>query len=212
MTKMKRLMVTVAAAAGLFGLVAVPQAGAAPADGGKGDVKVTSIGDLKLRPSKVAGAAKQRSTTGTAAAAVDPGPYIIESVKFGRCWDADVNTINANGTKMQLWDCNETAPQQAFWLTQNPEGYFRFQNYQSGRYLDAHLNSIGKNGTKVQLWDFIAGGKNQWWSMTEIPEGYLRFQTPAGPRHLTAEGSVGANGTRLQLWDFIAGGQNQWWF
>jgi hypothetical protein len=38
------LMVTVAAAAGLFGLVAVPQAGAAPADG-KGDGKVVSIGD-----------------------------------------------------------------------------------------------------------------------------------------------------------------------
>lgn len=33
MTKIKRLMVTVAAAAGLLGLVAVPQAGAAPADG-----------------------------------------------------------------------------------------------------------------------------------------------------------------------------------
>ncbi|MEV6647098.1 RICIN domain-containing protein [Amycolatopsis sp. NPDC051371] len=211
MTKMKRLMVTVAAAAGLFGLVAVPQAGAAPADG-KGDGKVVSIGDLKLRPSKVAGAAKQRSTNGMAAEAVDPGPYLLESAGFGRCWDADTNTINANGTKMQLWDCNEYAPNQAFWLSQNPEGYYRFQNYQSGRYLDADSNSIGGNGTKVQLWDFVAGGQNQWWTLTAIPEGYLRLQTPASPRYLTAEGSVGANGTRLQLWDFIAGGQSQWWY
>ncbi|WP_329056318.1 RICIN domain-containing protein [Amycolatopsis sp. NBC_01488] len=210
MTKMKRLMVTVAAAAGLFGLVAVPQAGAAPADG-KGTA-VTSIGDLKLRPSKVAGAAKQRATAKAAAQAVDPGPYLLESAAFGRCWDADLGTINANGTKMQLWDCNDTAPNQAFWLTQNPEGYYRFQNYQSGRYLDADTNTIGANGTKVQLWDYMAGGKNQWWTLTSIPEGYLRLQTPASPRYLTAEGSVGANGTRLQLWDFIAGGKSQWWF
>jgi hypothetical protein len=208
MTKMKRLMVTVAAAAGLFGLIAVPQAGAAD---GKG-TPVTSLGQIKLRPAKVAGAAKQQRSAGTMAAqAVDPGPYLLQSVGFGRCWDADVNTINANGTKMQLWDCNDTAPNQAFWLTQNPEGYYRFQNYQSGRYLDADLNTINGNGTKIQLWDFMAGGKNQWWSLAEIPEGYLRLQTPASPRYLTAEGTVGGNGTRLQLWDFIAGGKSQWW-
>ncbi|WP_318306373.1 RICIN domain-containing protein [Amycolatopsis solani] len=210
MTKMKRLMVTVAATAGLFGLVAVPQAGAAPADG-KGTA-VTSLGQLKLRPAKVAGVQQKKSTNTMAAAAVDPGPYIIESAAFGRCWDADLNTINANGTKVQLWDCNDTAANQAWWLTQNPEGYYRFQNYQSGRYLDADANSIGKNGTKIQLWDFQAGGKNQWWTLAEIPEGYLRQQTPASPRYLTAEGTVGGNGTKLQLWDFIAGGKSQWWF
>jgi ricin-type beta-trefoil lectin protein len=210
MTKMKRLMVTVAAAAGLFGLVAVPQAGAAPSEGKS--TPVTSIGQIKLRPSKVAGAAQQRSTNGMAVQAIDPGPYLLESAAFGRCWDADLNTINANGTKVQVWDCNDTAPNQAFWLTQNPEGYYRFQNYQSGRYLDADLNSIGKNGTKIQLWDYMAGGKNQWWSLASNPEGYLRIQTPASPRYLTAEGAVGNNGTRLQLWDFIAGGKTQWWF
>ncbi|MGW4527779.1 RICIN domain-containing protein [Amycolatopsis sp. NPDC004378] len=210
MTKTKRLMVAVAAAAGLLGLIAVPQAGAAPAEG-KG-AKVVSIGDLKLRPSKVAGATQQRSAHTMAAQTVDPGPYLLESAGFGRCWDADTNTIGANGTKMQLWDCNDTAPNQAFWLSQNPEGYFRFQNYQSGRYLDADTNTIGRNGTKIQLWDFMPGGKNQWWTITQIPEGYLRIQTPASPAYLTAEGQVGGNGTRLQLWGFIAGGKSQWWY
>jgi len=210
MTKMKRLMVTVAATAGLFGLIAVPQAGAAPADS-KGDVKVSSVAGIQLRPSKVADAAKQQRSTNRAAADVDPGPYLLVSAQSGRCWDADLNTIGANGTKMQLWDCNNTAPNQAFWLTQNPEGFYRFQSYQSGRYLDADLNAIGKNGTKVQLWDFIAGAKNQWWAGTVNPEGYLRLQSGASPRYLTAEGSAGSNGTRLQLWDFIAGGTSQWW-
>jgi hypothetical protein len=209
MTKMKRLMVTVAATAGLLGLIAVPQAGAAPADG-KGVSVSTLSGGIKLRPAKVGAA--HRSTAGVAGAQVaEADAYLIESAAFGRCWDADLNTIGANGTKMQLWDCDVYAANQAFYVTRNPEGFLRFQNVQSGRYLDADLNSIGKNGTKVQLWDYIAGGKNQWWADTVNAEGFLRLQSGASTRYLTAEGSVGGNGTRLQLWDFIAGGKTQWW-
>jgi hypothetical protein len=207
MTKMKRLMVTVAAAAGLFGLVAVPQASAAPVEG-KGVPVTTLAGGVKLIPAKVSGKAAARSTNGVTAEA---DAYLVQNVKSGRCWDADLNTINANGTKMQLWDCDVYAANQAFYITRIPEGYLRFQNVQSGRYLDADLNSIGANGTKVQLWDYLAGKKNQWWADTVIPEGYVRFQSPASNRHLTAEGQSGVNGTRLQLWDFIAGGQTQWW-
>jgi hypothetical protein len=211
MTKMKRLMVTVAAAAGLFGLVAVPQAGAAPVDG-KGDVQVQTLaGGIKLRPSKVAAA--HRSTAGVAGAQVaEADAYLIESAAFGRCWDADLGTIGANGTTMALWDCDVYAANQAFYVTRNPEGYLRFQNVQSGRYLEADGLNLGRNGTKVQLWDFMAGGKNQWWLDTVNPEGYLRLQNPANNRYLTGEGSVGGNGTRMQLWDFMAGAKSQWWF
>ncbi|MEV6829393.1 RICIN domain-containing protein [Amycolatopsis sp. NPDC051102] len=216
MTKMKRLMVTVAAAAGLFGLVAVPQAGAAQAgaaqtDGKGGDVPVQTLaGGIKLRPAKVGAA--HRSTAGAAGAQVaEADAYLIESAAFGRCWDADLNTINANGTIMALWDCNVYAANQAFYITRNPEGYLRFQNVQSGRYLEADLTTIGKNGTKVQLWDYSPGGKNQWWIDTVNPEGYLRLQNPASNRYLTGEGQVGGNGTRMQLWDFMAGAKSQWW-
>jgi hypothetical protein len=211
MTKMKRLMVTVAAAAGLFGLVAVPQAGAAPA-GAQGDVPVQTLaGGIKLRPSKVAAA--HRSTAGVAGARVaEADAYLIESAAFGRCWDADLTTIGGNGTVMALWDCNVYAANQAFYVTRNPEGYLRFQNVQSGRYLEADGRNLGQNGTKVQLWDFMAGGKNQWWLDTVNPEGYLRLQNPANNRYLTGEGSVGGNGTRMQLWDFMAGAKSQWWF
>lgn len=210
MTKMKRLMVTVAAAAGLFGLVAVPQAGAAPADG-KGTAVSALAGGIKLRPAKVGAAHK--STAGVAGAQVaQADAYLIESAAFGRCWDADLGTIGANGTKMQLWDCNEYAANQAFYVTRIPEGYLRFQNVQSGRYLDADLGTAGANGTKVQLWDYRAAAKNQWWADTVNPEGYLRLQSPQNNRYLTGEGSVGSNGTRLQLWDYIAGGKSQWWY
>jgi len=205
MTKLKRLMVTVAAAAGLLALVTAP-ASAAPQDT-KDGVSVSSLGgSLKLIKANLSG--NQRSAR---VAGPQQDAFLISNVLSNRCWDAELSSIGHNGTNMLLWDCDNTKANQAFYITQIPEGYLRFQNVQSGRYLDASMSSIGGNGTKIQLWDFVAGGKNQWWYGTVIPEGWVRIQTPASPRYLTAEGTVGGNGTRLQLWDFIAGGKNQWW-
>ncbi len=205
MTRMKRLAGIVAAVAGILTLAVAPAANAAPADSPNGK-KVVSIAGLKLIPANLGSA----NRSGDVSAQADA--YLIPSgLNSNKCWDADLNSINRNGTKMQLWDCNDTAAHQAFYITSNPEGFFRFQNVASGRYLDADLNSIGRNGTVVQLWDFIAGAKNQWWAATENAEGYIRLQSPSSGRYLTAEGTAGSNGTRLQLWDFIAGGKNQWW-
>ncbi|MFD5247460.1 RICIN domain-containing protein [Amycolatopsis sp. NPDC058340] len=207
MTKMKRLAGIIAAAAGVLTLVTAPAATAAPKPTGEG-FNTVSVHGIKLIPVK-------RTSTGArtqAAGVADADMYLIPSgLNPNKCWDADLNTINRNGTKMQLWDCNLNADHQAFYITDNPEGYSRFQNVASGRYLDADLNSITKNGTIVQLWDFIAGAKNQWWAGTVNPEGYVRFQSPASGRYLTAEGNSSTNGTRLQLWSFIAGGRSQWW-
>jgi len=203
MTKMKRLMVTVAAAAGLLTLVTAPQAMAAPPSEGAG-VAVSSLDGVKLIPAKL--------NAGKAGARVaQQDAFLIESALSGRCWDADPGTINQNGTRMQLWDCDVHSAYQAFYITRNPQGYLRFQNVQSGRYLDASMSSIGHNGTKVQLWVFEAGAKNQWWADTVNPQGYVRLQSPASGRYLTAEGQVGGNATRLQLWDFIGSARSQWW-
>lgn len=208
MTRMKRLAGIIAVAAGVLTLATAPAATAAPTDT-KNDQKTVTIAGMKLIPAKLA---SKRSTGGVSTQAAEADAYLIPSaLNPNKCWDADLNSINRNGTKMQLWDCNDTAAHQAFYITQNPEGFFRFQNVASGRYLDADLNSIGRNGTIVQLWDFIAGGKNQWWAATENPEGYVRLQSPANGRYLTAEGSGSTNATRLQLWDFIAGSPSQWW-
>jgi hypothetical protein len=200
-------MVTVAAAAGVLALATAPQAGAAQKEG-PGSA-VTSIDGVKLIPAHPRGAAKK--TNGVNAQAVEADAYLIQSALSGRCLDADLYTLNANGTRVQLWDCDPYAAQQAFYITSNVEGYLRFQNVANGRYLDADLSSINANGTRIQLWDFVGGAKNQWWLDTVNPEGYVRFQSPASGRYLTAEGSVGGNGTRIQLWDFIAGGRSQWW-
>lgn len=200
----------IAAVASVLTLATAPAATAAPKTDSPNDLKAVTIAGLKLIPAKLG---TNRSSGGVGTQAAEADAYLIPSqLDPNKCWDADLNSINRNGTKMQLWDCNNTAAHQAFYITQNPEGYFRFQNVANGRYLDADLNSMNRNGTIVQLWDYIAGAKNQWWAGYEIPECYVRLQSPSSGRYLTAEGQVAANGTRLQLWDFMAGARSQWWF
>lgn len=206
MTKMKRLAGIIAAAAGVLTLATAPAATAAPQPTGDG-FKTVTINGIKLIPVKAPGTAGAR-----AQAAEDPLYLVPSALDPNKCWDADLNSINRNGTKVQLWDCNDQANHQIFRFSVNPEGAIRFQNYASGRYLDADLNSINANGTTVQLWDFVAGAKNQWWGGTSIPEGYTRFPNAQSGRQLTAaNGASTANGTRLILWDFVAGARNQWW-
>ena len=53
----------------------------------------------------------------------------------------------ANGTQIQLWDCNGTGAQQWSWRQQS-----RLINPQSGRCLDVTGGATG-DGTRLQLWD-----------------------------------------------------------
>jgi Ricin-type beta-trefoil lectin domain-like len=89
----------------------------------------------------------------------------IVNVQSGKCLDADLSTINANGTKVQLWDCWGGKNQQ--WRANN-DG--TIVNVQSGRCLDADLGTINTNGAKVQLWDCWRG-ENQKWSIDFENEG-----------------------------------------
>ncbi len=91
------------------------------------------------------------------------GYYRLQNAHSGRYLDADLGTIDRNGTKVQLWDYVAGGKNQWFAFTENPEGYYRLQNAHSGRYLDADLGTAGRDGAVVQLWDYRAGAKNQWW-------------------------------------------------
>lgn len=172
--------------------------------GPRAGLPISPLAGFELVPAKA-------SAHGLSAKAAQDA-YLFRSVQYGKCLDADLNTIGRNGTKVQLWTCDNTAAQQAFYLDQIPEGYTRLRNAHSGRYLDADLLTINQNGTKVQLWDYIAGQKNQWWGAARIPEGFDRIGTPASPRWLDADSvTAGRNGTKVQLWQFVAGNKNQWW-
>jgi non-reducing end alpha-L-arabinofuranosidase len=65
---------------------------------------------------------------------------------LGRCLDINGNGT-ANGTQVELWDCNGVGGQK--WV-QQADGSLR--NPQSGRCLDSPGGATG-NGTRLQIWD-----------------------------------------------------------
>ena len=114
----------------------------------------------------------------------------------GKC--VDVAGANpANGTPVQLYDCNGTAAQQ--W-TAGPDGTLRAL----GKCLDVTGNGTA-DGTAVQLWD-CTGGPNQRWAVSSAHD----IVNPQADKCLDVTGNSSANGTRLQIWT-CTGGANQKW-
>ena len=114
----------------------------------------------------------------------------------GKC--VDVAAANsANGTAVQLYDCNGTAAQS--WTVAT----------------DGSLQALGKcmdvtaagtaNGTQIQLYDCNGTGAQKWQHQSN---GTL-VNTNSG-RCLDATGPSSANGTRLQIWDCYASANQQW--
>jgi beta-glucosidase len=114
----------------------------------------------------------------------------------GRCVDV-AGGAGANGTAIQLFDCNGTAAQR--WSV-TPDGTLEAL----GKCLDV-AGGATANGTAVQLYECNGTGAQQWQAR---PDGTLR--NPQSGRCLDASGGASANGTRLIIWD-CHGGANQRW-
>ncbi|WP_426404729.1 ricin-type beta-trefoil lectin domain protein [Streptomyces sp. R-07] len=114
----------------------------------------------------------------------------------GKCVDvAGANT--ANGTPVQLYDCNGTAAQQ--W-TLAADGTVRAL----GKCLDVTAAGTA-DGTPVQLYD-CNGTEAQRWTANTARD----IVNPRSGKCLDATGNSSANGTRLQIWT-CSGGANQKW-
>ncbi|MYR46420.1 family 16 glycosylhydrolase [Streptomyces sp. SID5910] len=114
----------------------------------------------------------------------------------GKCVDvAAANT--ANGTPVQLYDCNGTAAQR--W-TVGSDGTIRAL----GKCLDVDAGGTA-DGTVVQLWD-CNGSAAQRWVVTAARD----IVNPQADKCLDVTGNSSANGTRLQIWT-CTGGANQKW-
>ncbi|WNV87370.1 ricin-type beta-trefoil lectin domain protein [Umezawaea sp. Da 62-37] len=137
-----------------------------------------------------------RSVPGSIGDPTAPSGKQVVGAESGRCADVP-NGSTANGTQVQLWDCNGQANQS--WT------------YTSGKQLTSGgkcLDASGKgtaNGTQVVVWD-CNGQTNQQWnansngSITSVQSNLC----------LDASGHGTANGTKLVLWS--CGGQaNQQW-
>ncbi|GAA2666485.1 ricin-type beta-trefoil lectin domain protein [Actinoplanes palleronii] len=105
----------------------------------------------------------------------------------GKCLDVAAGGT-ANGTKIQLYDCNGTAAQQ--WNVAD-DGTIRAL----GKCLDVS-GGVNANGTKVQLWDCLGNGHQQWRYDTTT-KGLMNPETG---RCLDAAGQSSANGTQIQVW------------
>ena len=125
-------------------------------------------------------------TTGT-------GPVL--SGIAGKCLDV-TSADSANGTAVQLYDCNGTDAQK--WTATN-----------------GSLQALGKcldvsewgttNGSQLQIWDCNPGQVNQQW------EAYNGgYRNPVSGRCMDDPNSSTANGARIQLWDCNGTNAQKW--
>ncbi|MFI5756688.1 RICIN domain-containing protein [Streptomyces sp. NPDC051569] len=114
----------------------------------------------------------------------------------GKCVDV-ASASSANGTPVQLYDCNGSAAQR--W-TVGSDGTIRAL----GKCLDVKDNSTA-NGAQLQLWD-CTGGPNQRWGVS----GARDIVNTQADKCMDVTGNSSANGTRLQIWT-CSGTANQKW-
>ena len=129
----------------------------------------------------------------TNAMAATAGPIIGFG---GKC--VDVSGANtANGTPIQLYDCNGNAAQR--WTVGNSDSSIQAL----GKCLDVAGGAI-TDGAQVQLYDCNGTGAQKWTA------GSGRLLNPQSGKCLDASGNSSANGTRLTLWS-CHGNANQIW-
>jgi hypothetical protein len=129
----------------------------------------------------------------TAATAATAGP--ITGIG-GKCVDV-AGASAANGTAVQLYDCNGSAAQS--WTSGSGDNTLRAL----GKCLDVAAAGTA-NGALIQLYDCNGTAAQQWTS-----NGAALVNTGSG-KCLDATGQSSANGTRLQIWT-CTGAANQSW-
>jgi hypothetical protein len=112
-----------------------------------------------------------------------------------KCVDDNAQS-SADGTKIQMWDCNGGANQQ--WTV---ESNGTLQVY--GKCMDI-TSANYSNGTLIELWTCNGGANQQW----QASNGEL--VNPASGKCLDDPNFNTANGTQLDLWT-CNGGTNQHW-
>jgi beta-glucanase (GH16 family) len=113
----------------------------------------------------------------------------------GKCADV-ASASNANGTPINLYDCNGSGAQQ--WTRSG--GSLQAL----GKCMDVTGGSTA-NGAQVQLYDCNGSGAQQW-TVSSAND----IVNVAANKCLDVTGGNSANGTRLQIWD-CSGAANQKW-
>jgi hypothetical protein len=126
----------------------------------------------------------------------NPNPRTGAIKALGKC--ADVNgSATADGTKIQIWDCNGASNQT--W-TVGTDGTIRAL----GKCMDV-VSSGTVNGTKVHLYTCNGTGAQQW---VTAANGGLR--NPQANKCLDIPASNVTNGNQLQIYDCNGTGAQNW--
>ncbi|TDV57853.1 lectin [Actinophytocola oryzae] len=130
----------------------------------------------------------------------DVGPVPARTGAIGglasKCVDVNQGAT-ANGTAIQLYDCNSSAGQT--W-TLASDGSVRAL----GKCVDV-AGSGRADGTRIQLWDCNGTGAQQWW-----PKAGGALVNPPSGKCLDVPNSNTANGTQLQLYTCNNTGAQTW--
>ncbi|MEY2242693.1 arabinofuranosidase catalytic domain-containing protein [Streptomyces sp. BF23-18] len=119
---------------------------------------------------------------------------------IGRCLDI-VGNGTANGTQVELWDCNGIGGQK--WVQRADGSLF---NPQSGRCLDSP-NGATANGTRLRIWDCNGSAAQKFAVNAGAP-----VPGPGGTCADVAGDDNGSNATAVQLWSCQSYAVDQHWF
>ncbi|HVU69100.1 MAG TPA: ricin-type beta-trefoil lectin domain protein, partial [Ktedonobacteraceae bacterium] len=125
------------------------------------------------------------------------GTGVLRGVGSNRCLDVP-GRATANGTLLEIWDCNGGSNQQWTALSNG-----ELQVY-GNKCLDVPNNATAA-GTKVEIWD-CTGGANQQWTLNA--DGTVVGRGSGLCLDVTGAGT--ANGTAVEIWT-CNGGSNQKW-
>jgi hypothetical protein len=129
------------------------------------------------------------------AGSATPAGHIVAGDNMAKCVD-DNSGSTANGTKIEMWDCNTTAAQN---FTMNSNGTIGF----GSSCLD--ITGAGTaNGTLVELWTCNGGANQQWLAVNGM------LVNPVSGRCLDDPAFTTTNGTQLDIWDCNGGSNQQW--
>jgi hypothetical protein len=152
-------------------------------------------------------------TLNVASANIPNGIYFIQ-LSNGFVMEAEGNTYNNNGCKIQNWT-NYNGNNQKWAVTKTAAGTYRMRNLGSNKVLDADNYTLNNNGGKVQLWQEISGNRNQEWILTDVGSGRYAIRNAASASNKVLDVTnyaVGTAGTTIQLWDYSTSNTaNQIW-
>ncbi|WP_432838683.1 RICIN domain-containing protein [Dactylosporangium sp. CA-092794] len=126
------------------------------------------------------------------------------------CLDADTNTIGRNGTKVQLWRCNDTTQQDWYYQpVTSSDGVIKNTRAGSGYCLDANVHELGSNGTSITLWSCNGSAQQRW---SGVDTRTIRNVAAGVGFCLDADANaIGSDGTKITLWGCNSRVQQQWY-